>query len=100
MAVLFAREGAHVAIAYLDEHDDARETQRGVEAEGGRCLLLPGDVTDPADCIGAVAATVKALGQLDVLVNNAGFQQHAESLQDIDEERFDLTLRTNVYGYF
>ena len=100
MAVLFAREGAHVAIAYLDEHDDARETQRGVEAEGGRCLLLPGDVTDPAYCIGAVAATVEALGQLDVLVNNAGFQQHAASLEDIDEERFDLTLRTNVYGYF
>ena len=100
VAVLFAREGAHVAIAYLDEHDDARETQRCVEAEGGRCVLLPGDVTDAAYCIGAVAATVEAFGQLDVLVNNAGFQQHAESLEDIDEERFDLTLRTNVYGYF
>jgi NAD(P)-dependent dehydrogenase (short-subunit alcohol dehydrogenase family) len=100
VAVLFAREGADVAIGYLDEQVDAEETRRCVEAEGTRCLLLPGDVKDPAYCARAVDRTVEAFGQLDVLVNNAAFQEHAESLDDITEQRFDQTLRTNVYGYF
>jgi len=100
VAVLFAREGADVAIGYLDEHVDAEETQRCVEAEGTRCLLLPGDVKDPDYCALAVDRTVEKFGQLDVLVNNAAFQEHAESLEEITEERFDQTLRTNVYGYF
>ena len=100
VAVLFAREGADVAIVYLNEHEDAEETRRCVEAEGGRCLLIPGDVRDPEFCTHAVAQTVKAFGKLDVLVNNAAFQEHAESIEDITEERFDITLRTNVYGYF
>ena len=100
VSVLFAREGADVAIVYLDEDDDARETQRHIEAEGQRCLLIPGDVKDPAFCKQAVAQTVDAFGKLDVLVNNAAFQEHADSLEDITEERFDETLRTNVYGYF
>ncbi len=100
VAVLFAREGADVAIAYLSSHDDARETQLHVEAEGRRCLLLPGDVKDAAYCRSAVEQTVKKFGHLDVLVNNAAFQEHAESLDDITEERFDETLKTNVYGYF
>ncbi len=100
VAVLFSREGADVAIGYLDEQADAEETKRCVEAEGRRCLLLPGDVKDAAYCAGAVDRTVESLGQLDVLVNNAAFQEHAESLDDITEERFDQTLRTNVYGYF
>lgn len=100
VAVLFAREGADVAIVYLDEHEDARKTRECIEAEGQRCLLLPGDVKDPAFCKEAVDKTVETFGKLDVLVNNAAFQEHAETLEDITEERFDETLRTNVYGYF
>jgi NAD(P)-dependent dehydrogenase (short-subunit alcohol dehydrogenase family) len=102
VAVLFAREGADVAIVYLDvEQVDAEETQRVIEEEEGRrCLLLPGDVKDPEFCAEAVNRTVDELGGLDVLVNNAAFQQHAESLEDITEEHFDLTFRTNIYGYF
>ncbi|MDY0748617.1 SDR family oxidoreductase [Paucibacter sp. R3-3] len=100
VAVLFAREGADVAIVYLDEDADARETQRVVEAEGRQCLLLPGDVKDPAFCERAVRAAVDTFGKLDILVNNATFQEHADELTDISEERFDETLRTNVYGYF
>jgi NAD(P)-dependent dehydrogenase (short-subunit alcohol dehydrogenase family) len=100
VAVLFAREGADVAIAYLNEHRDAEDTRRWVEAEGRRCILLPGDVKDPAYCRQAVERTVRELGQLDILVNNAAFQEHAGSLEELDEERFDETMRTNVYGYF
>lgn len=100
VSVLFAREGADVAVVYLNEHEDARETQRCVEAEGKRCLLIPGDVKDAEFCRAAVAQTVQAFGKLDVLVNNAAFQEHADTLQDITEERFDETMRTNVYGYF
>ncbi|MCM5682817.1 SDR family oxidoreductase [Schlegelella sp. S2-27] len=100
VAVLYAREGADVAIAYLNEHEDAEETKRCVEAEGRRCILIPGDVKDTAYCKQAVEKTVKAFGKLDILVNNAAFQEHAQSLEDLSEERFDETLRTNVYGYF
>ena len=100
VAVLFAREGADVAVLYLNEHEDAQETRRNVEAEGRRCLLIPGDVKDAAHCRRAVEETVRAFGKLDILVNNAAFQEHAESLEDLTDERFDETLRTNVYGYF
>jgi len=100
VAVLFAREGADVAIVYLNEHPDAEETRRHIEAEGRRCILIPGDVKDSSFCKEAVEQTVKAFGKLDVLVNNAAFQEHADSLLDITDERFDQTLRTNVYGYF
>ncbi|HSD39020.1 MAG TPA: SDR family oxidoreductase [Rhodocyclaceae bacterium] len=100
VSVLFAREGADVVVVYLNEDDDAQETQRCIEAEGSRCLLISGDVTDVDFCERAVAETIEAFGKLDILVNNAAFQEHADSLADITEERFDLTLRTNVYGYF
>ncbi len=100
VAVLFAREGADVAIVYLDEHEDAKETQRCVQAEGRRCLLMAGDVKDPAFCEDAARQTMETFGRLDVLVNNAAFQEHAESLQDLTEDRVDETFRTNVYGYF
>src|SRR5690606_5946144 len=100
VAVLFAREGADVAIVYLNEHPDAEETRRHIEAEGRRCILIPGDVKDSNFCKQAVEQTVKAFGKLDVLVNNAAFQEHADSLLDITDERFDQTLRTNIYGYF
>jgi NAD(P)-dependent dehydrogenase (short-subunit alcohol dehydrogenase family) len=100
VAVLFAREGADVAIVYLSEHGDAQDTQRCVEAEGTRCLLLPGDVKDAAFCRDAVAQTVKTFGKLDVLVNNAAFQEHAESIENLTEAHFDETMKTNIYGYF
>ena len=80
VAVLFAREGADVAIAYHHSDQDAHDTRRHVEAEGGRCILLKGDVKDADWCRDAVAQTVKAFGRLDVLVNNAAFQEHADSL--------------------
>ncbi|MET3443826.1 NAD(P)-dependent dehydrogenase (short-subunit alcohol dehydrogenase family) [Variovorax paradoxus] len=100
VALLYAREGADVAIAYLEEDEDAEETRRYVEAEGARCLVIKGDVCDPAFCREAVDRTVEAFGKLDILVNNAAFQLHADSIEDITDERFDLTLRTNVFGYF
>ena len=101
VAVLFAREGADVAIGYLaEEQADAEETERAVEKEGRRSLLLPGDVTDRNYCLQAVERTVKELGGLDVLVNNAAFQVHATEFEDLSPEHFDLTLRTNLYGYF
>ena len=100
VAVLFAREGADVTVAYLDEHDDAAETQRCIEAEGRRCVLIAGDVKKPKFAQKVVARTLDAFGRLDVLVNNAAFQEHAESLEDITDERFDETFRTNIFGYF
>lgn len=100
VAVLFAREGADVAVMYLNEHEDAEETKRCIEAEGRRCLTISGDVKDAAFCNEAVEKVVAEFGRLDVLVNNAAFQEHAESLLDITEERLDETFRTNIYGYF
>jgi NAD(P)-dependent dehydrogenase (short-subunit alcohol dehydrogenase family) len=100
VAVLFAREGADVAILYLNEHDDAADTARYVEAEGTRALTVAGDVKDMAFCQDAIDKVVEEFGRLDVLVNNAAFQEHAYSLLDLTEERFDETMRTNIYGYF
>ena len=100
VAVLFAREGADVAVLYLNEHEDAAETQRHVEQEGRRCVTIAGDVKDEAFCKEAVDKVVAEFGRLDVLVNNAAFQEHANSLLDITEERLDETFRTNLYGYF
>jgi NAD(P)-dependent dehydrogenase (short-subunit alcohol dehydrogenase family) len=100
VAVLFAREGADVAIAYLDEELDAAETRAAVEREGRRAILLPGDVADPAYAKAAVERTVAELGKLDVLVNNAAFQEHVNDFADLEDDHFDRTLKTNLYGYF
>jgi NAD(P)-dependent dehydrogenase (short-subunit alcohol dehydrogenase family) len=100
VAVLFAREGANVAIVYLCEHDDARETQRHVESEGAKCVLIPGDVRDSDFCNRAVEQTVEAFGSLEILVNNAGFQQHAKAIEDITDAHFLETIQTNIGGYF
>lgn len=100
VAVLFAREGADVAIVYLNEHEDAEETRAAVEKEGRRCLLVPGDVKDPAFCERAVAATVDGLGGLHVLVNNAAFQLHTQSLEELTDDHLQETLQTNIAGYF
>ena len=100
VAVLFAREGADVVICHLDEDRDAEETKKAVEAEGRRAIVLAGDVADPAFAKMAVDETIKAFGRLDVLVNNAAFQQHAPDFADITVEQFDRTMKTNLYGYF
>jgi NAD(P)-dependent dehydrogenase (short-subunit alcohol dehydrogenase family) len=100
VAVLYAREGADVAIVYLSSHEDAEETRRHVEKEGRQCLLIPGDVKDSKFCKDAVEKTVQEFDRLDILVNNAAFQLHAHSLEDITDERLDETFRTNIYGYF
>ncbi|MFI4926196.1 MAG: SDR family oxidoreductase [Burkholderiales bacterium] len=99
VAVLYAREGADVAIVYLTSHEDAQETKRCVEQEGRKCLLIAGDVKDPAFCKQAVEQTVKEFQKLDILVNNAAFQEHAHSLEDITEERMMETFSTNIMGY-
>ncbi len=100
VAVLYAREGADVAIVYLDEHDDAAETKKFVEAEGQRCVTIAGDVRDYAFCEHAVSTIATAFGHLDILVNNAAIQQHVDSLLDLSDDAFDDTMRTNMYGYF
>src|SRR5690606_30719146 len=96
VAVLFAREGADVAVLYLNEHEDAEETKDAVEKEGRRAILIPGDVTDSAYCRDAVSRTVREFGKLDILVNNAAFQEHSERLEDITDEHFDRTMKTNL----
>ncbi|MEO6637334.1 MAG: SDR family oxidoreductase [Ginsengibacter sp.] len=100
VAVLFAREGADVAIVYLNEHVDAEETKQMVEKEGRSCILVPGDVSDKKFCEFAVKQTMDTFGKLDVLVNNAAFQLHVTQFEDLTEEHFDTTLKTNLYGYF
>jgi NAD(P)-dependent dehydrogenase (short-subunit alcohol dehydrogenase family) len=101
VAVLFAREGADVAIVSLAaEESDAQTTRRAVEAEGRRALLLPGDVQQPKFCVEAVEQTVAAFGRLDIVVNNAAYQQHQDSIEHITDEQLDRTFRTNIYGYF
>jgi NAD(P)-dependent dehydrogenase (short-subunit alcohol dehydrogenase family) len=101
VAVLYAREGADVAVVYLpEEQADADETRRAVEAEGRRAFLIAGDVSDFDFCEEAVNAVVKEFGSLDILVNNAAFQQHQPDLEEISEEQWDQTFRTNIYGYF
>ncbi len=101
VAVLYAREGAHISIIYLPvEQTDAEETKRAVEAEGRKCVLIPGDVRDAEFCRRAVEQTIQELGQLDILVNNAAFQQHQKTLEDVSEEQWDQTFKTNIYGYF
>jgi NAD(P)-dependent dehydrogenase (short-subunit alcohol dehydrogenase family) len=100
VAVLYAREGADVAIVYLNAHEDAQETKRHVENEGRECLLIPGDVKDSKFCREAVEKTVAQFDRVDILVNNAAFQLHADSLEDVSDERLEETFRTNIFGYF
>ncbi len=100
VAILFAREGADIAVVYLSEHADARVTKEKVEAEGRKCILIPGDVSDQKFCEAAVARTVQELGGLNILVNNAAFQVHTSRFEDLTAEHFDETLKTNLYGYF
>jgi NAD(P)-dependent dehydrogenase (short-subunit alcohol dehydrogenase family) len=101
VAVLFAREGAEVAICHLaEEAEDARETVRRIEAHGRRAVSIAGDVTERSFCETAVELCVHELGGLDILVNNAAFQKHVERVQDLDPDQWDRTFKTNIYGYF
>ncbi len=100
VAIGFAKEGADVAVVYLDEHEDAAETRRHVEATGRRCLLLAGDLGDEEFCRRAVAETVAAFGRLDVVVNNAGEQHPRASIEDISAAQLERTFRTNIFSMF
>ena len=101
VAVLFAREGADVAIVYTPEEEiDASETARHIEQEGRRCLRMPGDVKDPKFCAEAVEKAVDEFGHLEVLVNNAAYQHHQKTIEDITDEQLETTFRTNIFAYF
>ncbi len=100
VAIAFAKEGADVAILYLEETEDARQTEVRVEQEGRRCLTLAGDVGDEEFCRMAVEETVRDLGKLDILVNNAAEQHEHQSVEEIDAEELDRVFRTNVYSMF
>ena len=101
VAVLFAREGADVAITYLrEEESDAWETKRAIESEGRRALIMAGDLREEDFCHKAVDTTIDNFGKLDILVNNAAYQHGQESLEEISDEQWDRTFKTNIYGYF
>lgn len=100
VAVAFAKEGADVAIVYLNEHNDAEETKRLVEAEGKQCITLPGDIGDEKFCNKVVEQAARKLGRLDVLVNNAAEQHPQENIEDISAEQLERTFRTNIFAMF
>jgi NAD(P)-dependent dehydrogenase (short-subunit alcohol dehydrogenase family) len=100
VAILYAKEGADVAIMYLSEDQDAEQTKRLVEAEGKRCLMIKGDVGDEQFCQQAVQQTVQELGHLDILINNAAEQHPQESIENITAEQLERTFRTNIFGMF
>jgi NAD(P)-dependent dehydrogenase (short-subunit alcohol dehydrogenase family) len=100
VAIAFAKEGANVSVIYLNESNDAEETKQLVEEEGGRCLLIAGDIGDESFCKEAVQQTIDELGGLDILVNNAGEQHPEESILEIDSEQLEKTFRTNVFSMF
>jgi NAD(P)-dependent dehydrogenase (short-subunit alcohol dehydrogenase family) len=99
-AVCYAAEGAHVAIVYLNEHEDARETKRLVEEQGGKCLLIAGDIGEESFCADVVKQTVDKFGSLDILVNNAAEQHPQKTIEDISQEQLEKTFRTNIFSMF
>jgi NAD(P)-dependent dehydrogenase (short-subunit alcohol dehydrogenase family) len=100
ISVHYAKEGADVAIVYLDEDQDAKETQQLIQAEGQQCLLIKGDVKDSRFCKDAVEKAVKKLGKLNILVNNAGMQIPKKDLKEISDEQLEATFKTNIFAYF
>ena len=100
VAIAFAREGADVLIAYLNEHEDARETARLVEEAGRRAVLMPGELADPAHCRAIVERAVQEFGRIDVLVNNAAFQMSHDSIEEIPDEEWDYTFQVNITAMF
>lgn len=100
VSVFFAKEGANIVIAYLNEHEDARETQLYVENLGVKCLIIPGDLRDENHCKEIVKKTIDTFGHLDILVNNAGVQYPENSIENISDENLEKTFRINVFSYF
>ncbi len=100
VAILYAKEGADVAVMYLNEHEDANETKRQVEEEGQRCLLIAGDVGDQAFCENAVEQVMAEFGAIDILVNNAAEQHPKNGIEEIDQEQLERTFRTNIFSCF
>ena len=100
VAIAFAREGADVLISYLNEDDDARDVARYVEDAGRSCVLVPGDLSDPAHCRAVVDRAIREFGRIDILVNNAAYQMMRKSLEEISDEEWDYTFRLNVGAYF
>ncbi|WP_016905421.1 SDR family oxidoreductase [Streptomyces xiaopingdaonensis] len=100
VAIAYAREGADILLSYLDEHEDASDTRDWVEEAGRRCLLVPGDVAEPAHCRAIVAEALEKLGRIDVLVNNAAFQMTHDSIEDVPDEEWDRTLAINISAFF
>ncbi len=100
VALAFAREGADVVVAYLDEHEEAAETERLVKDAGRRCVLVTGDLSDPAHCRKIVEKAVEALGRIDVVVNNAAHQMTFDSIEDISDEEWDKTFAINISAMF
>ena len=101
VAIMFAREGADIVISYLPvEQEDAEETQTAIESTGQKALLLPGDLMDRQFCDEIVEETIRRFGRLDVLVNNAAFQQHQKRLDDLDDEQLEQTFQTNILSFF
>lgn len=100
VAIAFAREGADVLISYLNEHDDAHESARLVEAAGRKAVLVPGDIGDPAHCAAIVQRAMESLGGIDILVNNAAYQMSFNELEEITPDEWDHTFRTNIHAMF
>ncbi len=100
VAIAFAREGADVLIAYLDEHDDARETEQWIKKAGGKAVLVAGDLADPGHCRAVIERAAEVFGKIDILVNNAAFQMAHDSSQDISDDDWDRTFDTNVGAMF
>ncbi|MBU3111333.1 SDR family oxidoreductase [Clostridium lacusfryxellense] len=100
VALAYAREGADIAIIYLDEHEDANETKKLIEAKGRKCILIPGDIGDDVFCLSATSKIIKELGKIDIVVNNAGEQHPQNSIEDITKEQLERTFKTNIFGMF
>jgi NAD(P)-dependent dehydrogenase (short-subunit alcohol dehydrogenase family) len=100
VAIAYAREGADVLVSYLNEDADARETQRLVEAAGRKCVLVPGDISDPSHCRSIIDQAVSAFGRLDILVNNAAHQMTFDAPEEISDEEWDKTFRVNIHAMF
>ena len=100
IALAYAREGSDIAIVYLNEHEDATETKRLVEAKGRKCILIAGDIGDDTFCVNAVIKTINELSKIDILINNAGEQHPQNSIEDITKEQLERTFKTNIFGMF